>query len=204
MPLHKPGERKYEFKMSSFTSTMLNVLFADADQKGKTRNFRTCIGAGSDGSSADKLSLDLKFNPWDIEITFRPQWRSMRKTVFTHYDPSESWYIEQSDVWLDDVKTFYDRPMRSGVVLHPYLLAQDDTVFVGGVCLSLGAQKYSSTTHVSPDLYKGQACDVEQETEERNIQQRRIHRRSESSHVDSVDQHNDARSNDHAHGDSSV
>ena len=100
------------------------------DQKGKTRKFRTYIGAGSDGSSADKLSLDLKFNPWDNAITFRPQWRSMSKTVFTHYDPSESWYIEQSDVWLDDVKTFYDRPMRSGIVLHPYLLAQDDTVLL--------------------------------------------------------------------------
>ena len=84
VPLHKPGEGKYEFKMSSFTTTLLNLLFADADQKGKTRNFRTYIGAGSDGSSADKLSLDLKFNPWDNAITFRPQWRSMSKTVFTH------------------------------------------------------------------------------------------------------------------------
>ena len=42
------------------------------------------IGPGLDGSSADKLSLDLKFNPWDTAITFRPEWRSM--TVF----PSES------------------------------------------------------------------------------------------------------------------
>ena len=54
------------------------------------------IGLGSD-SSADKLSLDLKFNPWETAITVRPEWRSMSKTVFSEYDPSEFWYTEQSD-----------------------------------------------------------------------------------------------------------
>ena len=98
--------------MSSFTSTILNLLFTEAEQKGKTRNFRMYIGHVSDGSSADKLSLDLKFNPWDTAITFRPDWRTMSKTVFTQCDPFEPWYKEQSDVWLDDGKTFYHRPMR--------------------------------------------------------------------------------------------
>ena len=41
VPLYRSGEWKYEFKTSS-----------------------TYIGPGSDGSSADKLSLDLEFNPW--------------------------------------------------------------------------------------------------------------------------------------------
>ena len=63
VPLHKPGVWKYEFKMSSFTTKILNLLFAESEQKGNTRNFRTYIGLGSDGSSANKLSLDLKFNP---------------------------------------------------------------------------------------------------------------------------------------------
>ena len=63
VPQYQLGEWKYEFKMSSFTTTMLNLLFAEAERKGKTRNFRTYIGLGSDGSSGDKLSLDLKFNP---------------------------------------------------------------------------------------------------------------------------------------------
>ena len=88
VPGYELGEWKYEFKMSSFTTTMLNLLFTEAEQNGKTRNFR--IGLGSDGSSADKLSLDLKFNPWDTAITFRPEWRSMSKTVFTQYDPFET------------------------------------------------------------------------------------------------------------------
>ena len=87
MPLYELGEWKYEFKMSSFTTTILNMLFTEAEHKGKTRHLRTYIGPGSDGSSADKLSLDLKFNPWDTAITFRPEWRSMSKTVFMQYDP---------------------------------------------------------------------------------------------------------------------
>ena len=62
---YEPGERKHEFKMSSFTTTVLNLLFTEAEKKGKTRQFRMYIGPRSDGSSADKLSRDLKFNPWD-------------------------------------------------------------------------------------------------------------------------------------------
>ena len=98
VPLYEPGEWTCELKMSSLTTTILILLFEEAERKGRTRNFRMYSGPGSDGSSADKLSLDLKFNPWDTAITFRPEWRSMSKTVFTQYDPLESWYTEQSDV----------------------------------------------------------------------------------------------------------
>ena len=106
VPHNKLGEWKYEFKMSSFTTLILNLLFKEAERKGKTRHFRMYIGPGSDGSSADKLSLDLKFNLWDTAITYRPEWCSTSKTVFTQYNPFETWYTCQSDVWLDDVKTF--------------------------------------------------------------------------------------------------
>ena len=99
--------------------TILNLLFAEAERKEKTRNLRMYVGLGSDRSSADKLSLDLKVNPWDTAITFRPEWRTMSKTVFTQYDPFESRYTEQSDVLLDDVKTFDQRPMRCVIVVHP-------------------------------------------------------------------------------------
>ena len=71
VPLYRSGEWMYEFKTSSPTSTILNSFFAETEQKGKTRHFRAYIGPGSDGSSADKLSLDLKFNPWDTAISFQ-------------------------------------------------------------------------------------------------------------------------------------
>ena len=70
VPLHEAGEWNYESKMSSFTTTILKLLFAEAQRKGKTRNFRMCVGRGSDGLSADKLSLDLKFNPWTLRSLF--------------------------------------------------------------------------------------------------------------------------------------
>ena len=49
----------------------MNLLYAEAEKMDKIRNFRMYIGPGSDGSSADKQSLDLKFNPWDTAITFQ-------------------------------------------------------------------------------------------------------------------------------------
>ena len=79
VPQFKLGEWKYQFKVTSFTRTILNLLYTEAEDKGKTRHFRMHIGPGSDGSSADKLSLDLKFNPWDTATTYRPEWRSMHK-----------------------------------------------------------------------------------------------------------------------------
>ena len=83
VPHCSPGEWKYEFKMSMFTTTILNLLYAEAEKMDKFGIFRMYIGPGSDGSSADKVSTDLEFNPWDTAFTFRPDWRSLSKTVFT-------------------------------------------------------------------------------------------------------------------------
>ena len=37
----------------------------------------------------------------------------------------EPWNIEQSSVWLDDVKIFSHRSMRCMIVVHPYTFLQD-------------------------------------------------------------------------------
>ena len=57
------GEWRHKFERTSLLSPILNAFFDEAEDKGNTRNFRTYIGPGSGGSSEDKLSLDLKFNP---------------------------------------------------------------------------------------------------------------------------------------------
>ena len=57
------GGWKYEFKTSSRTTTIPNLVFNEAERNAKSHNFRMYNGPGSDGSSTDKLSLDLKFNP---------------------------------------------------------------------------------------------------------------------------------------------
>ena len=39
VPQYEPGEWKHEFKMSSFSTTMLNLLFTEGETKDKTRFF---------------------------------------------------------------------------------------------------------------------------------------------------------------------
>ena len=39
VPQYRSGEWKYLFKMSSFTTTILNLLFAEVEQKGKARKY---------------------------------------------------------------------------------------------------------------------------------------------------------------------
>ena len=75
VPPYEPGEWKYEFKTSSFTTTTLNLPFTEAEQKGKTRHVRMYTGPGSDCSSADKLSLDLKLHSLGHSDHFPARWR---------------------------------------------------------------------------------------------------------------------------------
>ena len=86
VPIHRTGEWRYEFKISSLTSRILNLLFGEVEQKGRTRDFYMYVGPGSDGSSAHKLSLNLKFNPQDTGISLRSKRQPMIKTVFTQYN----------------------------------------------------------------------------------------------------------------------
>ena len=58
-PLYRSGEWKYEFKLYVLTSTILNLLFTEAEQKGITRNFQVYIGRRCDGSSTAKLLLSI-------------------------------------------------------------------------------------------------------------------------------------------------
>ena len=157
--LYRSGEWKYEFKTSSPTTT--------AEQKGKTRHFRTCCRPGSDGSSVDKLCFNLKFNPWDTAIAHRPEWHSMSNTVFTQYDPYESWCSEQKDAWPDDVKTFYRPPKRCLNAVRLYFQAQRDTDLLAE---SARARICINVSRFSPDPYKDKRATLnkKQKTETSN------------------------------------
>ena len=63
VPRYEAGEWQHEFLMSSFTTTILNLLFTEAEKKGKTRNSRMYLGPGSVASSADQLYIDLEGQP---------------------------------------------------------------------------------------------------------------------------------------------
>ena len=99
---------------------MLSAFLDEAEHKGKTQ-ISNRHWTWIDGSSADKVSLDLKFNPWDTAITCRTEWRALCEIFFAQCDPLEPWNIEQSSVLLDDVKT----PVRCMIVVHPNTFEQD-------------------------------------------------------------------------------
>ena len=166
------GECKYEFKMLPFTTTILNLLHAEAEKKDKIRHFRM-YRPGSDGSSADMLSIDLKIQPLGHTITFRPEWRSLSKTVFTQYDPFEPWYTCHSNVWLDDFKRFYRCPMRC-----EFLIKQHAFFSCAKIC-----RRFTFLSR----LAQRQTRDAEQEAKERNIRQHSMHHRDPSDHVEFTD-----------------
>ena len=193
VPRYKPGELKYEFQMSSFATTILNLLYTGANvltirtldgfagkakastlaAEGQDSTFFGCtLDLDQTVQAQTKLSLDWKFNPWDKAITFRPEWRSMSKTVFTQYDPFETWYTCQSDVWLEDVKTFCARPMRCVIVVHPYPHAEEDTTPLTDSAYPSCAKICIDDSRFSPDLHEDKRVTLnKRETEERQIQQ---------------------------------
>ena len=99
------------------------------------------------------LPLDLRFNPWDTVITHRSELHSMSKTVFAQYDPSGSWCTEKSDVWVDEVKMFYHRPIRCVAIVHPSFLAQRDTDLLAEYAHLSCAKMCIDVSCVSPDHF---------------------------------------------------
>ena len=49
VPIFRTGVWNYEFKTSSLTSRIPNLLVDKAEQRGRTRDFYMCVGPGSDG-----------------------------------------------------------------------------------------------------------------------------------------------------------
>ena len=109
--------------------------------------------SNSDGGLADRVlkdtSPDLKSNPW-----------------FTQYDPSESRCTGQSDLWLDDVKTFYHPPIRCAIVVHPYNPAQRDTHLLAESAHFSCAKICIDVSRVFAGHTQRHSRDVEKKTEE--------------------------------------
>ena len=95
------GKWKELFDTGSITEDDVEVLFQELEAKGNVRNSRTYIGPGSDGSSDDKIAVDMKFHPQTTKITFRYGWNYWCNTVWTQYETGE-WDIAQASVPLKD------------------------------------------------------------------------------------------------------
>ena len=127
----------------------------------------------------------------------------MSKNCLYAVGPSESRHTEQNDVWLDDVKTFYHRPMRCVIVVHPYFLAQRDTDLLAESDYLSCPKICIDDSHFSPDPYKDKRVTLnKRQKNDISDSAAFIHRTNEPSHVEFVDQHHPTRSNNYVHGDS--
>eukprot|EP00973_Karenia_brevis_P000420 61213-Karenia_brevis.AAC.1 len=63
----------------------LDLIFLEEEDRGKTRNHRTYIGPGADGSSDDKNCVEVRYDNANTKVSFSHQWNSYVKTVFAQY-----------------------------------------------------------------------------------------------------------------------
>ena len=75
------GDWRNTFDVESLQGEDVAILFDEASFKKKVRNHRTYIGPGADGSSEDKIAVDMKFNAKETTVTFKDEWSTWHKTV---------------------------------------------------------------------------------------------------------------------------
>ena len=95
----------------------LDRLFDAHVEEGKRRNFRVYVGPGADGSSDDKLAIDMKFTPQNTKVNYPTMWKEFRKTVLTKIEGV--WKVDSCNVELSDIFEFEITPDRCAIFLHP-------------------------------------------------------------------------------------
>ena len=100
------------------------MVLSHLRELGVTKNKRIYIGLGRDGSSDDKISVDLKFEP-NTSITYNKIWRETGyvKSSFAYYPDSGGWQRVEDAV---DLRESYvckhsknDRPTHLAVLAYP-------------------------------------------------------------------------------------
>ena len=103
------------------------------DIRGKESNKRLYIGPGRDGSSDDKISVDVKFDSRTTKITENKFLRAQGyvKTSFAFERDEEtqtdSWRVIEDQVELDNEQLFSDPVDQMVIIIHPmFSTAEDD------------------------------------------------------------------------------
>lgn len=102
--------------------------------KKRTSNKRIYTGPGRDGSTDDKISVDLKFDPSNTKVTCLPTWKQQgyKKTSFMLDDRSvggKTWVVIEDSVPLDEVKDFSaQQPEQVAILLHPAIQTKKEEV----------------------------------------------------------------------------
>jgi hypothetical protein len=74
----------------------MNMCFQHVkDVTGKDSNKRIYIGPGRDGSSEDKMPINIKFDPQNTEVPRNKNWgqQNYKKISFAWYDGEDDWDI---------------------------------------------------------------------------------------------------------------
>jgi len=119
-----------------------NSAFKHLEDLGKSKNKRIYIGPGRDGSSDDKISIDLKFDPTSTKVTSSRMWKEQGyvKTTFVHVvgnhhnnidEDYELWALAEGQATIDnnlEISEIYDKLtardihgkiMHMIAILHP-------------------------------------------------------------------------------------
>ena len=100
-------------------------FFTHLRELGVSKNKRIYIGPGRDGSSDDKISVDLKFEPNNTSITYNKIWRETGyvKSSFAYYPDLGGWKRVEDEADLRESNIFQhsknDRPTRLAVLAYP-------------------------------------------------------------------------------------
>ena len=103
------------------------------DMRGKESNKRLYLGPGRNGSSDNKISVDVKFHSNSTKITENPYLKSQGycKTSFAYERDAETqtynWQVIEDQAELDNEETYSDPISQMVIIIHPmYSTAVED------------------------------------------------------------------------------
>ena len=118
--VRRQGNWKYEF--FNYTREInCSMFFVWAREKNKTKNHRVYIGPGADGSTEDKIAVDVKFEPKNTGISFRTSWREAGYVKSTWALYGDRWEMCEVNERLDLIIDFEGGlcPDKCLIFIHP-------------------------------------------------------------------------------------
>ena len=101
--------------------------------RGKASNKRLYLGPGRDGSSDNKISVDVKFHSNSTKVTENPylKLQGYFKTSFAYERDAETqtdnWQVIEDQAELDNEETLSDPTPQMVIIIHPmYSTAVED------------------------------------------------------------------------------
>ena len=129
---------------------MDNCVQHARDMRGKASNKRLYLGPGRNGSSDNKISVDVKFHSNSTKVADNPYLKQQGycKTSFAYERDAETqkdeWSIIEDQAELDHEETFSDPIPQMVIIIHPmYSTSSEDE--------KAEEEKRTAATHTTPE-----------------------------------------------------